>query len=320
MKKEIKKIILKNKKYTQIGKIPDYIPELYQPQKRSNIGLTFIDNNQNVHKFGHAEEKFTIQSISKIVTLILAILDNGIEKVFERVGYQGTDDPFNSFIKLDYINNKKPANPLLNSGALVVTSLIKGKGKQKFKRILDFTRKVAKNESIQLNEMVYKSEKETGYRNQAIASLLKSKGLLVGDLDNVLDTYFKQCSMNVTTTDLANIARFISNDFISLEIDDKTRKKLSVLIKVIMNNCGMYDYSTEYSIKVGIPSKSGVGGGILGVLPNEMGIGVYSPALDEYGNSIVGMKIMEDLSEKFSWNIYGSNFKKGGNYQKDKKI
>ncbi|MGM0380140.1 MAG: glutaminase A [Bacillota bacterium] len=309
MKKEIEKIILENKKYTQIGKIPDYIPELYKPQKRSDIGLTFIDNEKNIYKCGKTEEKFTIQSISKVITLILAILDNGFEKVFERVGYEGTDDPFNSFIKLDYIDNKKPANPLINSGALVVTSLIKGKGNEKFNRILEFTRKIAKNDSIKLNEKVYKSEKETGYRNQAIASLLKSKDLLVGDLDIVLDTYFKQCSMNVTTTDLANIARFISNDFLFLDIDQKTRKKLSVLIKVIMNNCGMYDYSTEYSIKVGIPSKSGVGGGILGVLPNKMGIGVYSPALDEHGNSIVGMKIMEDLSNKFNWNIYGLNFK-----------
>ena len=309
MKKEIEKIILENKKYTQIGKIPDYIPELYQPEKRSYIGITYIDNENNIYKCGKTEEKFTIQSISKVITLILAILDNGIDKVFERVGYEGTDDPFNSFIKLDYIDNKKPANPLINSGALVVTSLIKGNGNEKFNRILEFTKKIAKNDSIELNEKVYNSEKETGYRNQAIASLLKSKDLLVGDLDIVLDTYFKQCSMNVTTTDLANIARFISNDFISLDIDETTRKKLSVLIKVIMNNCGMYDYSTEYSIKVGVPSKSGVGGGILGVLPNKMGIGVYSPALDEHGNSIAGMKIMEDLSEKFNWNIYGLNFK-----------
>lgn len=309
MERKIKEIIDNNRHLTQEGKIASYIPALYTPEKRDYIGVSIVDNHRAMHSVGQTNEQFTIQSISKVITFILAILDNGIEKVFEKVGYEGTDDPYNSFIKLDLDGIYKPSNPLINSGALIVTSMIKGQGTEKFERILAFTRKIAGNPAIDLNEEVYLSEKESGYRNKAIANLMKSKGMLVGNVEETLDTYFKQCSMNVTTEDLASIASFISRDLGSLALDQAFREELSILLKGILLNCGMYDFSTEYSIKVGIPSKSGVGGGILGVLPNGQGIGVYSPALDDYGNSVAGVSIMKELSKEFHWNIFQLNHK-----------
>jgi glutaminase len=309
MEKKIKEIIDNNSELTKEGQIASYIPALYTPEKRDYIGVSIVDHQKKMHSVGKTEEQFTIQSISKVLTFILAILDNGIEKVFEKVGYEGTDDSYNSFIKLDLDGIYKPANPLINSGALIVTSMIEGQGKEKFERILNFTREITENPSIDLNEEVYLSEKESGYRNKAIANLMKSKGMLVGNVEETLDTYFKQCSMNVTTEDLAKIGSFISRSLEKLELDEQFREKLSVLLKGILLNCGMYDFSTEYSIKVGIPSKSGVGGGILGVLPNGQGIGVYSPALDHYGNSVAGVSIMKDLSKEFHWNIFQLNYK-----------
>lgn len=309
MEKKIEAIIENNHELTARGKIASYIPAIYTPEKRDYIGVSIVDDQNEMHSVGKTNEKFTIQSISKVITFILAILDNGIDEVFKKVGYEGTDDPYNSFIKLDLDGIYKPANPLINSGALIVTSMIKGEGQEKFERILNFTRAIADNPSIDLNEEVYLSEKESGYRNKAIANLMKSKGMLVGNVDETLDTYFKQCSMNVTTEDLARIASFISKDLGSLDLDQAFRERLSVLLKGILLNCGMYDFSTEYSIKVGIPSKSGVGGGILGVLPNGQGVGVYSPALDEHGNSVAGVAILKELSKEFHWNIFQLNYK-----------
>lgn len=299
----LNELIEKNKHLTLKGKLADYIPALNDKNRQEHLGVSIVDEEGNLYSQGDSEVKFTIQSISKVMGFILAIKDSGIDRVFEKVGCVSSDEPFDYFINLDLPTVYKPANPMINAGALVITSLIKGEKEEKFQKLLELTRFMAGNEKINLNEEIYLSEKRTGNRNKSMAYLLKYKSILEGEVEDVLDTYFRQCSIEVTTVDLARIGSFISKGCKGIEAKTIKDKELSKLLKGILFNCGMYNYSTEYSIQVGVPSKSGVGGGIMGVLPNNSGIGVYSPALDLNGNSLAGIRVMEDLSNKLNWNL-----------------
>lgn len=300
MEKLLDQLIEKNRPFTGYGKVADYIPALSYANP-DDLGVCIMDVNNNINCSGEYSKKFTIQSISKVIALSLAIVDNGEEKVFKKVGMEGTDEAFNSFYKLDLFQDKKPANPMINAGAIVTTSLIHGEGEEKFQRLLKFIQDIIGDSSINYNEEVYLSEKETGNKNRAMAYLLKSKGLIEEDVEEVLDAYFKQCSIEVNCTDLAKLGLFFANKGNNTDLIDKRTRSL---ILAIMNNCGMYNYSGEYAINVGVPSKSGVGGGIMAVVPNKMGIGIYGPALDEYGNSIGGYNLIRDLSEELNLSVF----------------
>ena len=304
MKNLIEEIIENNKQFINQGKVADYIPALGKANP-NYIGVTLMDLDGNVYNIGDYNIPFTIQSISKVMSLILAIMDNGEDEVFKRVGSKPTDDPFNTLYKMDFPHIEKPANPMINSGAILTTSLIKGEGEEKFNRLLNLIRTITENPNISYNEEIYLSEKETGSKNRAIAYLMESRGFLQGHVEKVLDSYFKQCSIEVNTVDIAKIGLFLANRGIIPGTNKRICNEETIaIITAIMATCGMYDFSGEYATKVGIPSKSGVAGGILGTIPRKIGIGVYSPALDEFGNSIVGYNIMKDLSNKLSLSIY----------------
>ena len=178
-------------------------------------------------------------------------------------------------------------------------------GEEKFKRILKLVRILADNPNIEIDEEVYASEKSTGDRNRAIAYIMKSKGIIKGDVDSILDSYFKQCSISVDTIDLANIARNISNRFRDIEIKENIDKtKMSRLLIAIMTHSGMYNFSGRWSVEVGIPSKSGVAGGILSVVPDKYGIGFFGPSLDKHGNPLLGYKVLKELSKELNINIF----------------
>lgn len=302
----LKEIIEKNRYLIEKGKVADYIPALSKAN-REDIGITIIDIKGNIYREGNYNKKFTIQSISKVISLFLAILDNGEDKVFSRVGCEGTDEPFNTLFKLDLPNILKPPNPMVNSGAILTTSLILGKGDVKFQRLLELLRSIIGNPNLSYNEEVYLSEKATGNKNRALAYLMKSRNFLEGDVEKILDNYFKQCAIEVTTEDLARIGMFLASR--KEELDFKIESKLDInkikrIITTIMNTSGMYNFSGEYAINVGIPSKSGVSGGIMGTIKDSVGIGVYSPGLDQYGNSMVGYGIMKDLSKELNLNLF----------------
>lgn len=304
MEELLYKIIERNRYLTLKGQVADYIPALTKANP-NNIGICLIDKEGNIHKAGDYEVKFTIQSISKVMSLMLALIDNGEDKVFRRIDYEPTEEPFNTLFKLDFPHTVKPSNPMINSGAIVTTSLIKGIGEEKFIRLLDFIRMVTENPEISYNEEVYLSEKETGHKNRAMAYLMRSRGFIEGDVEEILDTYFKQCSIEVTTVDIAKIGLFIASRCKLLKQGTKVcSDRIASIVTAIMATCGMYNFSGEYAATVGIPSKSGVGGGVLGTIPHKMGIGVYSPSLDQYGNSIAGYGIMRDLSKELNLNIF----------------
>lgn len=304
MKDLLDKLVKKNIAETKLGTVASYIPEL-DKAKKDALGLCIIDVNGNEYCSGDWDTKFTIQSISKIVTLMLAILDNGEEYVFSKVGMEPTGDPFNSIKKLETSSRRKPYNPLINAGAIAIASMIKGKDvRDKFQRLLDFLRKISEDETLDVNYKIYCGESETGNRNRAMGYFLKGEGIIEGDVEDALDIYFKQCSIEVTAKTLAKIALFLANNGKLSSGEIVITPRIATIVKTLMVTCGMYDSSGEFAVRAGIPSKSGVGGGILSVVPGKMGIGVYGPSLDKKGNSIAGVLLLEDLSSELNLTIF----------------
>ncbi len=304
MKDLLDKLVKKNIVETKLGTVASYIPEL-DKAKKDALGLYIIDVEGNEYCSGDWDTKFTIQSISKIVTLMLAILDNGEEYVFSKVGMEPTGDPFNSIKKLETSSRRKPYNPLINAGAIAIDSMIKGRDvRDKFQRILDFFRKISEDETLDVNYKIYCGESETGNRNRAMGYFLKGEGIIEGSVEDALDIYFKQCSIEVTAKTLARIALFLANNGKLSTGKTIITPRIATIVKTLMVTCGMYDSSGEFAVRAGIPSKSGVGGGILSVVPGRMGIGVYGPSLDKKGNSIAGMLLLEDLSSELNLTIF----------------
>lgn len=299
------KIIQDKKILTKKGKVATYIPELANGNKNA-LGVCVITNDGNIYESGDFKTKFTIQSISKIVTLMCAIKDNGVDEVFKKVSAEPTAYGFNSIVNLEVKNYNKPLNPMINAGAISVVSMLKGENsEEKFNNVLNFLRKICNNPNIDLNESVYLSEKSTGHRNRSLAYFMKSTKVIDGDVEEILDVYFKLCSIEVTCKDIASIGAMLAKDGILYYSQEPViEKEIAKMVKAIMMTCGMYDGSGDYAVKVGIPSKSGVGGGILATVPGKMGIGVIGPSLDEKGNSIAGIEVLNTLSKELNLSIF----------------
>lgn len=303
MQELLDRLVKDNIKYTKLGRLANYIPELSKA-KLDALGVCVIDKDYNVFCSGDSELRFSIQSVSKIVTLMLALLDNDYEYVFSKVGVEPTGDAFNSIMKLETSNNKKPFNPMINAGAIAVASMIKGKNaEERFNRVLDFFRLITDDNEASLSTKIYESENKTGNKNRALAYFMKNDGIISDDVEVALEVYFKQCSILANTKSLAKLGLFLANDGLK---DGKqiVSKKIARTIKSLMLTCGTYDLSGEIAVRVGLPCKSGVGGGMVSLVPREFGIGVYGPALDSKGNSIGGVRILEGLSKALDLSIF----------------
>lgn len=305
MNKLLEAVVENNRQWASKGKVATYIPQLGKAYADA-LGVCIISLDGEEYNGGDFESKFTIQSISKIITLMIALLDNGRERVFSKVGVEPTADAFNSIINLETKNPQRPLNPMINAGAIATVSLVSGKnGEDTFNRILNFTRKITGNPEININAEVYKSEKETGDRNRALAYFMKSTGIIEPDVEEVLDVYFKQCAIEATCKDIARIGAMLANDGVLPWSGERVvPRNIARIVKTIMVTCGLYDASGQFAVEVGIPAKSGVGGGILAAVPGRMGIGVFGPALDTRGNSIAGIKVLEELSRELDLNIF----------------
>jgi glutaminase len=276
------------------GKVADYIPELSKASP-DWFGICLATTDGKIYEVGDSDRPFTIQSISKPFAYGIALEDNGRDAVLGKVGVEPTGDAFNS-ISLDPVTGQ-PANPMINAGAIATTSLVEGLTSQKkIHRILEvFSRYVG--HELDIDEAVYKSEAETGHRNRAISHLLRNFNIIPSDPEVGLDAYFRQCSINVTCRDLAMMAATLANNG-----TNPITGKRAVLgeyvgnVLGVMASCGMYDFAGTWIYRVGLPAKSGVGGGIVAVLPGQLGIGIFSPPLDALGNSVRGIKVCEDLS------------------------
>lgn len=277
------------------GALADYIPELTEVDP-SRFGLTLSSADGFLYESGDARTEFTIQSISKPFTYALALEEVGQQAVDAKIGVEPSGDAFNE-ISVDE-HTKIPKNPMINAGAIAAVSLVPGASPdERFARIQDFYSACA-GRPLELDEDVYRSEKTTGNRNRAIAYMLTSFGVLT-EPDDVLDVYFRQCSLRVTSVDLARMAATLARGGINPQTGRRVtaapvvQRTLSVMV-----TCGMYNGAGDWVSAVGMPAKSGVGGGIAAVLPGQIGIGVYSPLLDGRGNSVRGVLACRALSER----------------------
>jgi glutaminase len=276
------------------GKVADYIPELSKANP-DWFGICLATIDGHIYEVGDSRQLFTIQSISKPFVYGIALEDNGRDAVLAKVGVEPTGDAFNS-ISLDPVTGQ-PANPMINAGAIATTSLVEGATTQKkMARILEaFSRYIGHDPG--LDEAVYRSEAETGHRNRAISHLLRNFNIIPSDPEVGLDAYFRQCSINVNCRDLAMMAATLANNGLN-PVTGKRAIPGEYVGNVlgVMTSCGMYDFAGAWIYRVGLPAKSGVGGGIVAVLPGQLGIGIFSPPLDALGNSVRGIKVCEDLS------------------------
>ncbi len=268
------------------GESADYIESLADaPMDRFGMALVTVDGD--VFEVGESREPFSIQSISKVHTLTLALEAVG-DELWERVDREPSGDPFNSLIQLEY-EKGIPRNPFMNAGALVVADVVLSSCDDAEQKLLDFMRRRSGNADVGSDEVVAKSERESGHRNIAMANFIKSYGNLRNEVDRVLDFYWLQCSLKMDCVDLARSVQYLSKrGHCGVSGEEVVSEELATRINALMMTAGTYDAAGDFAFYVGLPAKSGVGGGIVAVVPHVMSLCTYYPGLDEKGNSLLG--------------------------------
>ncbi|MFC4374605.1 glutaminase A [Nocardia halotolerans] len=278
------------------GTPADYIPELAAVAPDA-FGLCLATADGLVYRVGDTETGFTIQSISKPFTYALALADRGVDGVAAHIDVEPSGEPFNE-ISLEP-QTQRPSNPMINSGAITAASLVSGRdAADKFERVRRCYSRFAGRE-LRMNEAVYESEARTGYRNRAIGYMLRSVNVIDDDPDDAVDRYFRQCSIETTCADLAVMAATLADNGVNPTTRERALStSLTERVLSVMTTCGMYNAAGDWVTTVGLPAKSGVGGGIIAVLPGQLGISVYSPRLDAQGNSVRGVAACRELSRR----------------------
>ena len=297
----LESIYQESKLLPSIGNVASTIPELAKVDgNKFGIHLTTISKDD--YAIGNSNEKFSIQSVSKALTVAFAFsfLD---EKIWNRVGVEPSGSSFNSLVQLEY-EKGIPRNPFINAGALVIADMLVSQLKNPKQEFLNFIRKISGTETINYNVQVAQSEKETGFRNAALCNFLKSFGNINNQVDEVLDFYFHQCSLEMTCKELAHSFYFFANEGKSISGEQILIKSQVKRVNAVMQTCGFYDESGEFTYKVGLPGKSGIGGGIAALYPKKFVVVTWSPRLNEKGNSELGMFALELLTTKTGMSIF----------------
>ncbi|MBM7540725.1 glutaminase A [Amphibacillus cookii] len=303
--KELAYFVSEARAYTSQGKVADYIPALGKANPHDlSIAIKYPDGRYA--SAGDVKKKFTLQSISKVISLALVLSDHGPDYVFEKVGMEPTGDPFNSIAKLENMAPAKPLNPMINAGALVVTHMIEGESVEaRFQRLLSFIHDLTNDYTIGYCEQTAQSENETADLNRALSYFLKQHGQIDEPVEQLIQLYTKQCAIEMNCLQLARIAMVFAQDGKDHETGKQIiSKDIARICKTFMVTCGMYNASGEFAIKIGIPAKSGVSGGIMGSVPGKFGVGIFGPALDDKGNSLAGLKLLELLSKNYSLSMF----------------
>ncbi|MFK7956314.1 MAG: glutaminase [Lysobacterales bacterium] len=286
---------------TDKGSVATYIPELATVDVHQ-LGLSLRLSDGSEYSVGDYATPFSIQSISKVLALAKA-LSIGVRDIWTRVDVEPSGNPFNHLSLLE-LENGIPRNPLINSGAIVIADILVSQLDNPLTEFLEFVRQLTGDDEVGYNERVARSERDTGYKNFAAANLLKSFGNLENPVDEVLDFYFHQCSIEMSCQQLSKAFHLFSNRgtcaFDKAHITDSEAKR----INAIMLTCGFYDEAGEFAFEVGLPGKSGVGGGILALLPNEYVIATWSPGLNAKGNSMLGMLALEQFTSRTKMSIF----------------
>ena len=288
------------------GDVATYIPELANVDSQC-FGIAVVDAQGRVATGGDADMPFSIQSISKVFTLTLALGMAG-DRLWQRVGREPSGSAFNSIVQLEH-EKGIPRNPFINAGAIAVTDLILAghKPRETLGEILRFVRFLADDASVSIDETVAASEQRTGFRNYALANYMKAFGVLTNPVEMTLGVYFHQCAIAMSCRQLAMAARFLAhhgrNPSTGMSVVSAERARR---INALMLTCWHYDGSGELAYLVGLPGKSGVGGGILAIAPGRASICVWSPGLDASGNSHLGRIALEALTKRLGWSIFGA--------------
>jgi glutaminase len=283
------------------GRVADYIPAL-AAVPRDRFAMAVLVGDGTLATTGVAEEPFSIQSISKVFTLTLALRHVG-EKLWKRVGREPSGSAFNSLVQLEY-EHGIPRNPFINAGAHVVTDALMQARPYARDSLLDFVRELSGNPAVAYDETVARSEAATGFRNRALANFLKAEGNLTGDVDAVLDVYFHQCALAMSCVDLVRAAAFLARGGRGIDGGRVVSAGQAKRINALMQTCGTYDAAGEIAFRLGIPAKSGVGGGIVAVVPGKLSIAVWSPPLDKAGNSLAGVRALELFTSRTGLSVF----------------
>lgn len=272
------------------GKVADYIPALATVDG-SRLGIAICTVDGQLFQAGDAQERFSIQSISKVLSLVVAMRHYSEEEIWQRVGKDPSGSPFNSLVQLE-MEQGIPRNPFINAGALVVCDMLQGRLSAPRQRMLEVVRGLSGVSDISYDTVVARSEFEHSARNAAIAWLMKSFGNFHHDVTTVLQNYFHYCALKMSCVELARTFVFLAN------------QGKAIHINALMATSGMYQNAGEFAWRVGLPAKSGVGGGIVAIVPHEMAIAVWSPELDDAGNSLAGIAVLEQLTKQLGRSVY----------------
>jgi glutaminase len=284
------------------GRVADYIPELAAVPP-GGFGMALMDHAGRVHTCGAAEKPFSIQSVSKVFTLTLALKGLG-DDLWRRVGREPSGSAFNSLVHLEY-EDGKPRNPFINAGALVVTDVLLDLDPGAVDTLTGTVRALAGNPAIAVNGQVARSEAEHGYRNASLANFLKGCGRLVHPVETVLAAYYRQCALEMSAVDLARAGFFLMNRGVPWGTDEPfLAANRAKYVNALMLTCGTYDSVGDFAYRVGLPGKSGVGGGILAVMPGRFSVAVWSPGLDASGNSLAGVLALEWLTTMTGLSVF----------------
>ena len=284
------------------GKVADYIPALAKVNPQQ-FGIAIYSNDGQLYQVGDAETPFSIQSISKVFSLTLAIKHYGPD-LWQRVGREPSGLPFNSLVQLEY-ENGVPRNPFINSGALVVSDMNHSRFASPHYAMQGFVRRVSGNPGIQTDKVVADSEFEFRARNAAMAYLMKAFGNFHNDVEEVLYSYFSNCALRMSSVDLAKAFSFLANKgYCQFSGEQVVSADEARQINALMATSGMYDEAGSFASQVGLPGKSGVGGGIVAIVPGRFTICVWSPCLNKVGNSLVGVAVLEALTKEIGWSVY----------------
>lgn len=303
---DLEKIRNDNLAKTKNGHVASYIPALARV-KPEQLGLAIYDLKENkLYQTGQSDVRFAIESISKVITLLYAIKQRGFDFVNSRISTRQTGFAFNSILNLEIEHEKTPLNPFVNAGAIMTTSLIKPQDNlTPFEQILAFAQEICHDPEISLDEEIFYSEDETGDVDRSLAYYLKAHQMIQDNVTDSLRTYFKQCSLKVTAVDLANLGAVLANDGVKPWDNERIiSSRVATFTKSIMMTTGLYNESGVYSARIGVPTKSGVGGGLMSAAPHKFGIGIFSPPLDADGNSSAGLAALTAISDELVLDIF----------------
>ena len=285
------------------GKVASYIPKLAEADPHQ-LGVYLMDLQGRGVGAGDWHKRVTIQSIVKVAIFLQALADCPLDKLNQKISLNATAGGFNSIVEREERNHHKPLNPFINSGAIASLFLVNGEPGERFDRVMELVKSMTAEQRLEVDEDVYLSEKEQGSRNRAIAYFMQSTGIIEGDVEQLLDEYFRLCSLQVDCRDLACVGATLANG----GVNPVTRRACALrqhcrTALAVMVSCGMYEQSGEFLVQTGVPAKSGVGGGIMASIPGRMGLGLIGPALNEAGNSSGGIELLTRLADELDLSI-----------------